>query len=276
MNSFIKILLQRLMLYEKSQLEDRMVLNSADSNDTAFLDNQLNPFSYLFSSYVNLNNFEAKFASLQLTESFEHCSSLIINMCRSLISLFDTHNETYSLSAKFVEFIYKLTVENVNETSEQNWKLLEEFYDRFIRLFEDGNECKEFLAATSTNSQFFFRSKVDNQLVLPLLEEETELKFFNQIFVILNRKYVKFIEQYANEYLSNVELIKFLTKSKFMKYLLIYNSFLGEQSEAENTSPFANHRGIQWQTKTLIGKLLTPSVLPLRKFKTQQIQPGLS
>jgi hypothetical protein len=261
------------MINEKSQIEDRVLPQAKLKSAAGFVNNQLNPFAYLFSSYLNLNKFQSKFKKLDQLELFEQCSSLIINMCRSIINLFESDNELESPGAKFAEFICRQLAESssYNESSEHNRTLLEAFFDLFIKLFEDSKECVEYFAAP-LNFELFFagdRSKLDTRLVKSVIEDEVEIKFFNQIFQILNRQNIKLIEQYSNEYLQNIELVKFLTRSKLMKYLFVYNSFLNHSDMQVSST-----RGVQWQAKTLIGKLLTPSVLPLRKFKPQPNQPG--
>jgi hypothetical protein len=257
------------MINEKAQIEERVLPSDKLKFASSFVEAQLNPFAYLFSSYLSLKKLQPRFKKLDQNDLFESCSTLIINMCRSIINLIDSENELESPSFKFVEFIHKQLTENSND--EQNGKQLELFFDSFMKLFEESKECVDYFTAP-LNSELFFsgdRTKLDDRLVRNVIEDEIEAKFFNQVFQNLNRKYVKLIEQYSNEYLQNIELVKFLTRSKLMKYLFVYNSFLNMIDV-----PINSNRGILWQTKTLIGKLLTPSVLPLRKFKPQPNQPG--
>jgi hypothetical protein len=186
-------------------------------------------------------------------------------MCRSLISLFDSDHDFSNLSIKFVDFLCKNFIE------QQNSSIFADFYDSFIRLFEQSNTCQQFFSA-SLNAELFYgqdRFKIDHRYVSCLLDDEIELKFFNMMFINLNKKQIKLIEQYSNEFLHNIELLKFITKSKLMKYLFVFNSFLLLDNHVVDSISDLSNRGFQWQTQTLIGKLLTPSVLPLRKFKQQ-------
>jgi hypothetical protein len=173
----------------------------------------------------------------------------------------------------FAAFLHKQLIEDAFElqASEQTRLLLEQFFDSFIAQFEDSKECREYFASP-INPELFFtedRNRLDERLVKSVIEDEVELRFFTRLFHVLNRQYMNLIEQYSNEYLQNLELVKFLTRSKLMKYLFVYSSFLSA-GDVQQGAP----RGILWQTKTLIGKLLTPNALPLRKFKPQQNQAG--
>lgn len=225
------------------------------SGSSIDLDSHLNPFVYLFQSYIALNKLKSKFS----TADYEHCSSLIINISRSVINLFDSGVEL--LSQRFVKFVIKY-VEDENVRG-----LLNDYFDKYLQLFEA--ECSSFFANNADPELFYSTSPVDEKFVISLLDDQLELSFFNNIFQTLNNKVIRVHDVYSNDYAANIELIRFLTRSKLMKYLFVYNSFLS--TSLSPTESVAN-RGILWQTRTLIGKLLSPHVLPLRKFKPQQ--PG--
>jgi len=99
-----------------------------------------------------------------------------------------------------------------------------------------------------------------------LLElEECEIRFLSNLFVYMNKYFVKLAacEDYTNKFLKNIELVKFMTRHKLTKYLLIFNSFPGENDQA---------LGRVWQANTLVGKLLTAHSLPIATPHKQSLQ----
>lgn len=199
---------------------------------TGLIDNQ---FIYLYDSFIRLENLKEKFFKINLTEHYDFTKNLIINMCRTVISVFESVHEP--LSKKFYQFI-----SNSHETDH-----FLNFFDSFIKLMD--------------KSENFFNSETTN--IEELVDDPEELKFLSEIFFYLNQGInIQTFDIYSNEFYKQLELLKLITRSKLMKYLFVYCSFLSEK---------ARGKGQLWQMDTLIGKLLTPSVLPMVQYKFQSM-----
>lgn len=195
-----------------------------------------NQFLYLFECYVRLENLKKKFLEINLTDHYDFTKNLIINMCRTVISVFESVQEP--LSKKF----YQLIISNSNEN-----EYFLNFYDSFIKLID--------------KSDFFFNSETTN--IEELIDDPEELKFLSEIFFYFNQNInIQTFDIYSNEFSRQLELLKLATRSKLMKYLFVYCSFLSDKG---------HNNGQLWQTGTLIGKLLTPSVLPMVQYKFQSM-----
>ncbi|CAF0817504.1 unnamed protein product [Brachionus calyciflorus] len=227
------VLLQRIMLTDATELKNRIRPRDKPLNQSS------NQFIYLYNCYLRLNKMRAKFSDLNANDLFESFSNLIINMCRTLINIFE--GEKDDLSEKFLKFISRF----FNETNSKS--LLEQFYENFIKLFDTNDE--------------FFQLEDDRSI----LEDPLELKFLTNIFVFLNQSLnIQDFDLYSNKFVESLDFLRFLTKPRLMKYLFVSSSFLSDDLKAQN-------KGRLWQTTTLIGKLLTPNVLPLEHFKSQSM-----
>jgi ubiquitin conjugation factor E4 A len=281
MNALFKLLLQRLMITDREELKEKIkpVKHLKESPSTLKEDLKsaidTNHFSYLFDCFKRLNKLKENFAKLNNSDLFEHCSSLIVNMCRTILNIFEsdgnldaemlknpniTSDHDYSvnpnqkvlsdLSMQLICLIRK-HIYNSEFDDSNNLTLLEQFYDSFMKLFEDTPSLNEYFNNTNENEL--------NESVF----DPAELKFINNLFFYLNKYFIslKDCQFYSNSYLKHLELIKFLTRPKLMKCLLILNSFPFD---------YQNKNGSSWQTETLVGKLLTPHVLPLIQIKQPQ------
>jgi hypothetical protein len=225
-------------------------------------------FPYLFECYKRLHKFKIDLNQLDDT-LFDYISNLIVNMCRTLLTIFDDftqidlnkpsiidHNYYSNENANksndlCIQLIY-LIIEYFNDDEasydQTSVKLIEKFYDLFINLFEDNENIQNFFSSSSSSSDL-------NDLM-----DNVELQFLNRIFEYLNKYFINLnqCEDYSNDYVKSLQLLKFMTRSKLMKYIFLLNSF----------QKSSNQNGRNWQVNTLIGKLLTPHTLPL--FKQQQ------
>jgi hypothetical protein len=266
-NNIDDILLQRMMITDQDELKSRMRPNSEKSPK---LNKQ---FPYLFESYQRLHRFRKEIDQLD-DKLFDYISNLIVNMCRTLLTIFDDFtqvdlskpsiidhnyysnenaNKSNDLCIQLIYLIIKCLNEDEANFDQTVVKLIEKFYDSFIYLFEDNESIQNFFSSSSFSSTNF------NDLM-----DNVELQFLNKIFEYLNKYFINLnqCEDYSNDYVKSLQLIKFMTRSRLMKYVFVLNSF--QKSPSQN--------GRNWQVNTLIGKLLTPHTLPLFKQEHQQAQ----
>ncbi|RNA43137.1 Ubiquitin conjugation factor E4 A [Brachionus plicatilis] len=226
-----EILLQRLMLTGQDFIDRR--IPKEKPLKAGLGENQ---FFYLFESFTRLENLKKKFSQINLTDHFHFIQNLIIDMSRTAISVLESEQD--SLSKKF----YKLITTYGHES-----ELFSKFYHSFIKLID--------------KSENFFSS--ESSKMEELVEDPEELKFLNEIFYHFNQSInVQTFDMYSNEFGKSLQLLKLITGPKLMKYLFVHSSFLPEKPQS---------KGQSWQTDTLIGKLLTPSVLPLEHYKFQSM-----
>jgi len=111
----------------------------------------------------------------------------------------------------------------------------------------------------------YFNNEINTeQDLINLLElDSCEIKFLNNLFIYMNKYFIKLTQcdDYTNKYIRNIELIKFMTRHKLTKYLLIFNSFVSTTTTARD-----------WQANTIIGKLLTAHSLPIATSGRQSQQ----
>ena len=227
-------------------------------------------FPYLFECYQRLHKSRKELDELDHT-LFDYISNLIVNMCRTLLTIFDDFtqidlnkpsiidhnyysnenaNQSNDLCIQLIYLIIKYLNEDEANFDQTIVKLIEKFYDSFINLFEDNEIIRSFFSSSSISSSL-------NDIM-----DNVELQFLNRIFDYLNKYFINLsqCEDYSNDYVKSLQLVKFITRSKLMKYIFVLNSFQKNSNSSQN--------GRNWQVNTLIGKLLTPHTLPL--FKQQQ------
>jgi hypothetical protein len=232
-------------------------------------------FNYLFECYQRLHKYKKELDQAD-TNLFEYISNLIINMCRTLLTIFDDftqvnlintsiidHNyysdqnaiKSNDLCIQLIYLIIKCLNSEINFENSDCFKMIEKFYDSFINLFEKS----EIL------SEFFSNSTLDLEQIF----DKTELTFLTRLFEYFNKYFISInqCEDYSNDFVKCLELIKFLTRSKLMKYIFVLNSFPSSNSSPGSATSTV---GRTWQVNTLIGKLLTPHCLPLYKPKNLQ------
>jgi hypothetical protein len=201
------------MLNDRESLEERL-LASPSSKSPPPSNQQLttNQFIYLFGCYKRLEASKLKLDSFGM---YEPGKSLIMNMCRSILSILDDidSNGLTTLSVKFYTLIRVAYLDESVTSADEN--SLECFFDLLMQQFEP------------SEAQW---TKEDDD-VAKLVEDKTELNFLNHIFAHLNKNVIEVnkCEDFSNEYLKYMKVLKLLTRSKLMKYLFVLNSFLGEE-----------------------------------------------
>ena len=273
------ILLQRIMLNDRNLLEERVrpSQTSQSSSKTSRLDlkciEQLQ-FNYLFDCFRRLNDSKPQFKTLDRLDMFEFVSSLITNVCRTVLNIVDNSNsdlpsldpnkepDLFSIknNPKFITDLSIQLILLIIDNFNTNRTLIEHFYDDLIRLFEETDSVRSLLDNPDFNGS---KIKTDIELTDAFQIDYCELKFLSNIFTYLNKYFVTIsqCEDYSSKYVQNIEMLKMLAKSKLMKYLLVFNSF-----------PTDSTNGRNWQVFTLLGKLLTPHSLPIA-VPTQRPNP---
>lgn len=221
-----------------------------------------NQFNYLFECYKRLNKVKSEKKIFLTNDLYMFCSNLIINICRTLLNIFETssnpdldfnipsdaittitdHGYSSNLNRKalsdpaiqLVVLLRKYLIKENLDMDNENVQIFKSFYEAFIGLFEESSDLVVFFTNTDSTSGD-----------LSKLMESCELNFLNNVFIFLNKYFVKLTncEFYSNEYIKELELVEFITKkSKLMKYLFVLNSF-----------PQVRSTGFNWQSETLIG-----------------------
>jgi hypothetical protein len=89
------------MMNDRKQLEERVrpsfQLNESNRQELKCLEPC--QFNYLFESFVRLNESKRHFIALDRLDLFEFCSNLIINICRTILNIFES-STTFDLSQK--------------------------------------------------------------------------------------------------------------------------------------------------------------------------------
>jgi len=85
---------------DRKQLEERVrpschQLNESNRQELKCLEPC--QFNYLFESFVRLNESKRHFIALERLDLFEFCSNLIINICRTILNIFES-STTFDLS----------------------------------------------------------------------------------------------------------------------------------------------------------------------------------
>jgi hypothetical protein len=265
------------MLTNRDELSQRLrPITTSNSRQEKRFALETSQFNYLFECYKRLNKYKLE-KNVQLTSDlYSFCSNLIINISRTILNIFETssnpnfdfnitdtmlndHNYSINYNQKalsdpaiqLIVMLRKYIFDESSDMGNENMQLFKSYYESFVNLFEETSGLAE-----------FFKSDHSTSDDLHKLVESCELNFLNNIFIFLNKYFLKLnnCEFYSNNYLKELELIEFITKkSKLMKYLFVLNSF-----------PQTRTIGFDWQSSNLIGKLLTAHCLPLSK---QQMQP---
>lgn len=286
-----EILLQRLMMTDRGELESRVrSAITSDQNKANLACLETSQFQYLFASFKRLNNLKRHFEALERLDQFEAAANLIINICRTMLNIFEPHdpqefiqkeNATQTNESKFLlnnESDYDLiknSPEALSDLSIQfllvivdnlqvDYSLCQRFFDEFINVFEEQESVKQiFSNADYTNNEITSLE----QLAAILQIDECELKFLSNVFHYLNKYIVKIndCDDYSSKYINNMELVKFITRGKLCKYLFLFSSMLAESERAKPNC------GRLFQVETLAGKLLTPHALPLAKASKAQL-----
>ena len=200
------MLLQRLMINDRKTLEESII----GSKEKLPKGCTINQFIYLFWSYKRLK--ESRQTDAIDEGLFTHCKSLISNVLRSVLTLLDeeAENGVPMMSVRFVGLI-KLVYLDENLSGEDE-ALFEEFFDLFMAQFD------------KTEAEW-------SDPGLKILDDPVELNFFNKIFFHLNASVIELdkCEDFSADYLKYMKTVNLLVRSKVLKYLLVENSFLGEQ-----------------------------------------------
>jgi hypothetical protein len=237
-------------------LNDTASLNERVCAKTAAKQPVLNQFAYLFECFGRVQHYRDR---QQIADDLHvHCQSLIINMCRSIINIYEEQAD--ELNLKFLSLV-QASFSSSDDNGPAATRTFQAFYDMFVAQFEKNNDAF---------TRLFLTSEANTCPIEHIVEDKLELNFLNSIFVNLNKNVIGLpaCEDYGREVCHHLALVKFLTRSKLMKYLLILNSFV-----VQSSSTLAPPR--RWQTSTLLGKLLTPSVLPLSPLKAPPASANL-
>ena len=219
--------------------------------------NQLNQFRYLFYCFKRLHASQGEFDKLE-QDAFRTSETLLLNMCRTLLNIFETPGVSASQSSETSDLslqLLNLIVDCFENAGDEEQRLLQRFYDLLVKQFDESSSVRSFFS----NSQSLQTAAVFAALPSPMQEDEhAELTFLLNIFAHLNARcsLVPDCDDYSSAYRRLVHLVKFLTRSPLMKYLFIYASF--------GTTERPLKTGRDWQQSTLVGKLLSPHVLPLQ------------
>lgn len=197
------------MLSDRKSIESRAKGLKSEQKSPSHSPNQ---FIYLFSCYRRLNQ---HCKDLEVVPGLaDHCSSLIFNILRSLITVLEcssTNDNESSLSVMSVKFVTFIRVCYLED--EENGELFETFYDSFLKQFEP------------SEAQW-------NDASVPAieLEDETEARFFRHSIEYVNRSVVDLAkcEDFSTDYVRYIRLVTLLARSKLVKYLLVRYSFLPE------------------------------------------------
>lgn len=208
------------MLTDRKSIEDRVSdLKSKSPQNKQRSSHSTNQFIYLFGCFTRLKENRKDLDSCGGLA--EYCLNLISNILRTLITVLDeevvggNNNEMCCLmSVKFVTFLKLTYLEDTVTADEQ--ALVEEFYDLFMKQFE------------KSEAEW---SRVDNQPSTSLLDDDVEVKFFKHVLEYINRNIVDVAkcEDFSADYVKYIKFVCLLGRSKLMKYLLISNSFLGDE-----------------------------------------------
>lgn len=272
------------MLTNREELNQRLrPISTSNSRQDKRSALETSQFNYLLDCYKRLNKYKLEKNVLLSSDLYTFCSNLILNISRTILNIFETssnpnldfsitdtmlndHNYSINynqkaLSDPAIQLIILLRKHIIDESSDmdgENVQLFKLFYESFVNLFEETNGLVDFFKNDNSTSDDLYK-----------LIESCELTFLNNIFIFLNKYFIKLIncEFYSNNYLKELELVEFITKkSKLMKYLFVLNSF-----------PNVRTTGFDWQSSNLIGKFLTAHCLPLSKQQQnpqqQQQQP---
>ena len=227
--------------------------------------NQLNQFRYLFYCFKRLHASQGEFDKLE-QDAFRTSETLLLNMCRTLLNIFETPGVSASQSSETSDLslqLLNLIVDCFENAGDEEQRLLQRFYDLLVKQFDESSSVRSFFS----NSQSLQTAAVFAALPSPMQEDEhAELTFLLNIFAHLNARcsLVPDCDDYSSAYRRLVHLVKFLTRSPLMKYLFIYASF--------GTTERPLKTGRDWQQSTLVGKLLSPHVLPLPHGGTNAIE----
>ncbi len=69
--------------------------------------------------------------------------------------------------------------------------------------------------------------KTEDDLASLFQLDTCEIRFLNNAFFYLNKYFIRLnqCDDYSNKFIHIIGLMKFMTRSKLMKYLLLFNSF---------------------------------------------------
>ena len=174
-NCFVcKILLQRLMITERSELESRIRPNLEQINSNhnlPCLENR--QFQYLFASFKRLSNLKRHFEKIERLEQYDLTINLIINICRTMLSIFENNEEliltektpnnneqqfvlnhqdnNYPLVRNNEQALNNLSIQFIllilDNFSNENASLCEIFFDKFIiGCFDEQQSIKQVFA----------------------------------------------------------------------------------------------------------------------------------
>ncbi len=106
--------------------------------------------------------------------------------------------------------------------------------------------------------------KTEDDLASLFQLDTCEIRFLNNAFFYLNKYFIRLnqCDDYSNKFIHIIGLMKFMTRSKLMKYLLLFNSFPSNGETAPRS----------WQSDTILGKLLTAHSLPIASQARQSQQ----
>jgi hypothetical protein len=82
------------MITDRNQLEERvrpshLTQSAAKTSRLELKCLEINQFSYLFESFIRLNESKRHFVALNRIDLFDFCSNLVTNICRTILNIFD-------------------------------------------------------------------------------------------------------------------------------------------------------------------------------------------
>jgi hypothetical protein len=152
----------------------------------------------------------------------------------------------------------------------RNFAIYYEYLSRFLNLFDESEAVRRSLCNENKrliDSLYKKNTESPARLNNALLTEqaaldECELQFLLNVFAHLNTHLISIdkCDFYSSDYFKYIELVRLLTETSLMKYLLLVDA---HRSVEESSN------GRRVQVCTILGKLMSPHLLPTARRKKQ-------
>ena len=91
------------MITDRNQLEERvrpaqLTQSAAKTSRLELKCLETNQFNYMFESFIRLNESKRHFVALNRVDLFDFCSNLVINICRTILNIFDMSGTSIDLN----------------------------------------------------------------------------------------------------------------------------------------------------------------------------------